>query len=311
MNRPRGFRSSASIAIGLALASFVVVATLTLAACGGSSTKAATSPSATPSVAATPVALVGTDSVAVTKKAVDGYNAAWVAWRTDQFGPLYAADVVFFDNCFFARLKGKAVILKALRGSLAITTGARVYADYAGHGWGVAELRWDYLDDSFNGSMQVLVLLGSRGGKIVHEAWNYEPSEKGRTLAPAPLKSAPGPQDTPSAAEGVALEYAAALQAQDAAAIAALSAPTIAFTDTASGTVGHDPGQVQAHYAKIFKTPAGWSLTFTNLSYAFGAGWAAVLWNASGDGVTMLEIRDGKIARETLYYARGNVLFVP
>ena len=87
----------------------------------------------------------------------------------------------------------------------------------------------------------VLVLLGSRGGKIVHEAWTYEPSEKGRTLAPAPLKSAPGPQDTASATEGVALEYAAALQAQDAAAVAALSAPTIAFADTASGTVGHRP----------------------------------------------------------------------
>ena len=304
-----GFGSSASIAIGLA--SLVVVATLTLAACGGSSTKAATSPSATPFAAATPVVLVGTDSVAVTEQVVDGYNAAWVAWRTDQFGPLYAADVAYFDNAFNMRAKGKAVVVKALRGSLAMTTGARVYAGYAGRGWGVAELRWDYLDDSFNGSMQVLVLLGSRGGKIVHEAWNYEPSEKGRTLAPAPLKSAPGPQDTPSAAEGVALKYAAALQAKDAAAVAALSAPTIAFADTASGTVGHDPGQVQAHYAKIFKPPSGWSPSFTQLRYAFGAGWAAVLWTAGGDGVTMLEIRDGKIARETLYYTRGNVLFVP
>ncbi len=304
-----GFGSSASIAIGLA--SLVVVATLTLAACGGSSTRAATSPSATPFAAATPVALVGSDSVAVTKKVVDGYTAAWVAWRTDRFGPLYAADVAFVDCAYNVHGKGKAVVLKALRRSLAMTTGARVYAGYAGVGWGVTELRWDYRDESTNGSMQVLVVLESRSGKIGYEAWYYEASEKGRPLAPAPLKSAPGPQDSPAAAEGVALKYAAALQAQDAAAMAALSAPTIAFADTASDTVGHDPGQVQAHYAKIFKTPAGWSLTFTNLSYAFGAGWAAVIWNAGGDGVTMLEIRDGKIARETLYYTRNNVLFVP
>jgi ketosteroid isomerase-like protein len=281
-----------------------------LVACGGSSTKAATSPSP-PSAATTPEALVGTDSVAVTKKVVDGYNAAFSAWKTDQFGPLYAADVAYFDNAFNVRAKGKAVVLKELRKSLTITTGTRIFAGYAGSGWGVAEFRWDYLEHSFNGSLQVLVLLESRGGKIVHEAWNYEPSEKGRTLAPAPLESAPGPQDTPSAAEGVAREYAAALQAQDAAAMAALSAPTIAFTDTASHTVGHDPGQVQARYARIFKPPSGVSLNFTQLRYAFGAGWAAVMWTADGDGVTMLEIRDGKIARETLYYTRGNVLFVP
>jgi hypothetical protein len=309
MKSPGGFRALESVT--LALASLAVVATLTLAACGRSSTRVATSPSATPVAAATPAALVGSDSVAVTKKVVDGYTTAWVAWRTDRFGPLYAADVAYVDFPYNVHEKGKAVVLKALRRSLAMTTGARVYAGYAGVGWGVTELRWDYRDESTNGSMQVLVVLESRGGKIGYEAWYYEASEKGRPLAPAPLKSAPGPQDSPAAAEGVALEYAAALQAQDAAAMAALSAPTIAFTDTASHTVGHDPGQVQAHYAGIFKPPSGVSLNFTQLRYAFGAGWAAVIWNAGGDGVTMLEIRDGKIARETLYYSRDNVLFVP
>jgi hypothetical protein len=48
-------------------------------------------------------------------------------------------------------------------------------------------------------------------------------------------------------------------------------------------------------------------VAFTNLRYAFGRGWAAVIWTAfsagsGGDGVTMLEIRNGKICRETLYY---------
>ena len=62
----------------------------------------------------------------------------------------------------------------------------------------------------------------------------------------------------------MALTYAAALQDKDAAAVAALSAPTIAFADTASSTVGSGPGDVQRHYAKIFKAPA--DLAFTHLA---------------------------------------------
>ncbi len=88
--------------------------------------------------------------------------------------------------------------------------------------------------------------------------------------------------------------------------MAALSAPTIAFMDTASSTVGDSPDQVQERYAKIFEGGLP-DLIFTHLRYAFGRGWAAVIWTASslgagGDGVTVLEIRDGRIARETLYY---------
>jgi hypothetical protein len=55
---------------------------------------------------------------------------------------------------------------------------------------------------------------------------------------------------------------------------------------------------------------------FTNLRYAVGRGWAAVIWTAdspsygtNGSGVTMLEIRDGKIARETLYYNSSSMPF--
>ena len=129
-----------------------------------------------------------------------------------------------------------------------------------------------------------------------------------------PLGSAPGPADTLAASKAVALTYAAALQNKDAAAVAALSAPTIAFTDTASSTVGRGPGDAQRHYAKIFETPA--DLVFTHPRYVVGRGWAAVVWTAgsqsygaSGSGVTMLEMRSGKIRRETLYYNGSNVPF--
>ena len=133
--------------------------------------------------------------------------------------------------------------------------------------------------------MQILQLVETRGGKIVRLANYYQPIES--QVSPLrvanPLRSAPGPADTPAAAEAVALKYAAALQTKDAAAIAALSAPTIAFTDTASSTVGSSPGEVQAHYAGIFKAPA--DLAFTHLRYAFGRGWAAVIWTAGSSVV--------------------------
>jgi ketosteroid isomerase-like protein len=127
-----------------------------------------------------------------------------------------------------------------------------------------------------------------------------------------PLRSAPAPADTSAAAAAVAIKYAAALQSKDAAALATLSAPTIAFVDTASSTEGSRPGDVQAHYAKIFETPA--DLAFTHVRYLFGRGWAAVIWTASaagsgGDGVTMLEMGNGEIARETLYYNSSKVPF--
>ena len=164
--------------------------------------------------------------------------------------------------------------------------------------------------------MQILQLVETRGGKIVRLANYYQPLEgqSSPIRVATPLRSAPGQADTPAAAEAVALEYSAALQSKDVAAMAALSAPTIAFTDTASSTAGSSPGDVQRHYAKIFETPA--DLAFTHPRYVAGRGWAAVIWTAgsqsygaSGSGVTMLELRDGKICRETLYYNGSNVPF--
>jgi ketosteroid isomerase-like protein len=206
---------------------------------------------------------------------------------------------------------GRAALLKMLEGVCAMTTGTRTLAGHAGRGWAVLELRQDFAE----GSIQLLQLVETRDGKIVRHANYYQPLEgQSSSLRVAtPLRSAPGPADTPAAAEAVALEYSAALQAKDAAAVAALSAPTIAFMDTASSTVASSPAQVQAHYAGIFKAPA--DLTFAHLQYAFGRGWAAVIWGATaslgaaGDGATVLEIRDGKIARETLYYNSSNMPF--
>ena len=320
MERSGGSRVRASLASALTLV--VVVAAFALAACGGSSTTASTpstaSPTAAPtqSASAAPVHLAGSDSVEATQEVVDAFGAGVATLSGARFVPLYAEDVVFDDFAFGAHGEGKAVVLKELRGSLRDADGARVLAGYADGGWGVLEHRWD-LHTVFEVWLQVITVLEIHDGKIVTESWYYQNPFQipaGKPLEPKPLTSVPGSADTAAAAEAVALEYAAAMQAKDAAAVAALSAPKIAFMDTAYSAAGSSQVQVQAHYAKIFKEPA--DLAFENLRYACGAGWAAVIWTASapsyglsGEGVTMLEIRDGKIARETLYYTNTTMPF--
>ncbi len=127
------------------LAVFVVSAVLALAACGGSSTTATSaSPTTTTSVAATPVHLVGSDSVEATQKVVDAFGAGVAALSGARFVPLYADDVVYNDFAFGMRAEGKADVLKELRRSLRDADGARVLTGYADRGWGVLEHRWHF-----------------------------------------------------------------------------------------------------------------------------------------------------------------------
>jgi len=316
-------RRSGTLRASLLLLAGLLLAT-TLVACGGSSTTANTSSSASPAVTATlsvpavPVHLAGSDSVEATQKVVDAFGAGIAALSIARIVPLYGDDVVADDFAFEVHTKGKADRLKELRRSLRQADGVRVLASYADRGWGVLEHRWDY--HTVHGVwIQPITVLEIRDGRIVTEAWYYQdPSTlpAGKPLEPKPLTSMPGPADTAAVAEAVTLKYAAALPAKDAAALAALSAPKIAFMDTAASAVGSSQGQVEAYYAKIFKKPA--DLAFTNLRYAFGPGWATLIWVAdppssavSGPGVTTLEIREGRIGRETLYYTSTTVPIQP
>ena len=240
----RGERRRAGLSAGLAIAALALLMT-SATACGGSAatpTNEGSIPQASPSVAAAPQRLAGTDSVAVTQQAVDAYAAAWDAQSAAQLGALYARDVVF--DCFATgvHVDGRAALLKMLKEVCAMTTGTRALAGHADRGWAALELRQDFAE----GSVQLLQLVETRDGKIVRHANYYQPIE-GR-VSPLrvanPLRSAPGPADTTRAAEALALAYAAALQNKDAAAMAALSTPTIAFADTASSTVGSSPGEV-------------------------------------------------------------------
>ena len=314
MKRPSESQMRARVT--LLLAFLVAIAALAAAACGGSDDTVVSSPRATasPSVAA-PERLVGTDSVAVTKEVIDAFGAGLEALSGARVAPLYADEVVYDDFTYGLHLEGKKAVLKELRRSLGQATGVRVLAGYAGRGWGVLEHRWDFTE-VHGVSIQPLTVCEISDGKIAYEAWWYQDPvdlPDGTPPEPKPLTAPPGPQDTAAAAEAVALEYAAALQAKDAEEVAALSAADIAFMDTSTGTVAGSPAEVQAHYAQLFKAPT--DLAFTDLRSVSGPGWATVIWSTGrsqptfGDGVTMLEIRDDKIARETLYYTGGGVPF--
>ena len=118
----RGDRRRAGLSAGLAIAALALLMA-SATACGGSAataTNGGSTPQATPSVAAAPERLVGSDSVAVTQKVVDAYTAAWDAQSAAQLGALYARDAVF--DCFATgvHVDGRAALLKMLGGVCAI-----------------------------------------------------------------------------------------------------------------------------------------------------------------------------------------------
>jgi hypothetical protein len=288
----------------------------------GASTATA-SPSGSPSEladvvssrAALPVSLMGTDPVAVTQAMVNDARAALDDPTPAKLGSGYTDDSVVDDFGIGATFFGRASAVDAFRRNLREYSGATWTAGYAGQGVTAIEERWDFTEIR-GGTIQLIAVAETDGGKVVHESDYYQYFDNvpgGQPLEPDPLASTPGPADTAEAAAGVAREYATALMDGDAAAIGALSAPGISFLDTASSTVGATPEDVQVHYDSILASAE--DLAFTNVRHAFGAGWAAVLWTATtggswpdGEGMTMLEIRDGQIARETLYY---NSAYVP
>jgi SnoaL-like domain len=314
----RAYGCRVGLSLGLATATLSLLLALT-PGCGESAstaTSGGSTPQASPSVTAVPERLVGSDSVGVTRHVVEVFRTSLKKMTVAKFTPIYADDVVFDDYCYGTHGEGKAVAVGMIRKNLREYTDARWIAGYAGRGCAVIEEYWDF-SETYGAKVAILAVYKTRGGKIVHEGdylQAFQNLPEGSALEPEPLQSAPGPADTAAAAEGAALRYAAALQAKDAAAVAAVSAPKIALVDTASSTVGGDPEAVRAHYAAIFRKPD--DLAFKNLGYMFGRGWAVVLWTAaspssalSADGGTLLQIRNGKIARETLYYNSVKVAF--
>jgi ketosteroid isomerase-like protein len=161
-----------------------------------------------------------------------------------------------------------------------------------------------------------------RGGKIVadyiyHDDLQQEPPMQ----APTPLQTPPAASDTEAASAAVAKAYMAALRALDPARLASLYAPEVVYMDTGRDVDYRGPSAAVRAHVRMFALKG---VRFRANGVLVGPGWAAVMWKRRDreggkslvdipaqftrwgerptiHGVSVLEIRDGKIARETIY----------
>jgi hypothetical protein len=140
-------------------------------------------------------------------------------------------------------------------------------------------------------------------------------------LAPALLKTAPTASDTRAASRRVARDYMSALSALSPAGLASLYGHQVVYQDTSRDIRYAGPDAVLAAHAKMFDLKG---VRFTADGGMEGAGWAVVMWRRTDReggsppdgypeefatwavrpticGASLLEIRDGKIKRETIY----------
>lgn len=156
-----------------------------------------------------------------------------------------------------------------------------------------------------------LVLLAVSDGRVIHEETFADPHiDVARTDGPTPCPEPKGQASESAAWSGkVAGWLATAVGSGDWATLKTLYSADIVFLDTSQRQPLHGITEtIDWHRAAGFGGPSEW-ITDEPL---VGEGWALLRWTATaadseGDrisvpGVTMLEIRDGRIARETIYY---------
>lgn len=299
--------------IACAAALLAAAAVLTFAGCGdSSSTESSSSPVAatvTPSPSIVPAAEPvstwdepGSASPAQTLAVARRYAAALHAENVKT--GLYAPGATWHIWSSDASAKGPADIA-GVYGDVA------EYADwskghvYAGAGAGVEEGQLTVYGTS---STPYLTLLAVDGNKIVHEEIFIN---EGDTPAVKVFGAAPGPKDTAAVAAKVGEKVGDAFATGDRAALQALVAPDVMFRDVAekNGVRGWD-------------ALATWwdnvpSVTLTNKDPVAGQGWSVVRWTIRRDystgvqlampGATMMEVRDGKVVRMTVYYDSSNI----
>jgi hypothetical protein len=164
----------------------------------------------------------------------------------------------------------------------------------------------------------VAEVVTARGERVTRQQffWIGGLNRKAGEKSPHPVRlSTPlGAADTAAAARSVARAYAAALKDKDAAALARLSALDVVFLDVGYGDHGRRSA-LRRRYERMFAFPT--DLAFDGVRTFSGPGWAVVRWDAASDslgyegvaGLTVLEVREGKIARQTLYCQKGDMPF--
>ena len=320
MKWPGGFQERA--AITLVHASLVVICAFAVAACGGSSGSAASpsatsalAPSAGPQGGASPV----TSPTTVAQVAAAYADALSTARTSSGFRRL----VGLFAR--HARFEDRAI------GDLRI--GTKAISDYYNY-WFVlgpltstprSELVGTHavvVEEEVNGAAYGADVLGVRDGKIVSDYLYYnDAAPEYPAYPPEPLKTPPAPADTEAASRALAAAYMSALRALAPERLAPLYAGDVVYQDTARDRRYVGPQAAVAAHAEMFRLK---DVRFRTVGVAAGPGWAAVMWKRTDReggrppaglpdqytkwgrrptvcGVTILEIRDGKIARETIY----------
>ena len=148
-----------------------------------------------------------------------------------------------------------------------------------------------------------LVLLAVDGNKLTHEEVFLNEGDVQPVTYGA---SAPGPKDTAKVAANVGAAVGDAFATGDRAALQALVAPDVLFRDTA---LPHGARGWDALLAWWDKVPA---VTLESKKPISGPGWAVGRWTirqvfSTGvelamPGATVMEVRNGKVVRMTLYY---------
>jgi hypothetical protein len=289
----------------------LLCASAAVTACGGSSTTALNSPSATitsptasPSIipAAEPVSrwdAPGSASLAQTL-AVTHRRAAALHAETMPKADLYAAAATWDYQANDTHVQGAKEIEGVYRDAGAYIDWSKRSHFLAAPGVGVNEGVFTvYGTDSTPG----LSLLAVDANKIVHEEV-FVNEGTGRPVTY--YGSAPGPKDTAKVAAQVGAAVGEAFASGDQAALQALVAPDILFRDAAQphGVRGWD-----ALLAWWDKVP---TVTLENKKQISGPGWAVGRWTirqvfSTGvelamPGASVMEVRNGKVVRMTLYY---------
>ena len=282
-----------------------------LAACGGSTTPAthsptatAVTPSATPSIApaAEPVSrwdAPGTASLAQAQATTRRYAAALHAKQIPKAG-LYTSASTWDIHSSDAHFDGAREIEAVYRDAGAYSSWAKGHV-LAAPGVGVDEGQYTVYGTD---STPALSLLAVNGTKIVHEEIFVN---EGDTRAVTQYGSAPGPKDTAKVAARVGAAVGDAFATGDQAALKARVASDVLFRDT---TLPHDVRGWNALLAWWGKVPSGVQLT--NKRPIAGPGWSVARWTirqafSTGaevalPGATVMEVRGGHVVRMTIYY---------
>lgn len=310
-------RGIATLTALVLLLSIAAAGALVLPGCGGAGGGSATGAAASPSSGASPPAAPTSDAevIAAYARTVPRLDEPGAI---DELMTLYAADARMEDRAYGASSVGKDQIRTYF--TQYFTGGVlfdKIVSTYVGSGCAIVE--------SLAYSPGVVALPAAEiikldGGLITTHSVYYYDGQIGREAEPLQTEAEPG--DTEAESLRTARAYLSALRATDVEALARTYAADVVYRDTAHkrSFAGADAA-TEAH-AAVFAMKG---VKYEGDGVFAGPGWAAVLWRRTDRegrqiaypdlpddylrlakrptvaGVSVLEIRAGKVVRETVY----------